>query len=221
MKTNLLNLYYYFKFDYKNAGNIYFLPLFILLISVLVLFLDKKDNEQIYNIVIAFQGTYLPVSGWALMYRIKEVYEEGAYEVLIPYYAKNIIFDISRYYALHLIGIVLWIICFSIKYDISIIWPINIVHFLLLSLFFMLFGTVLMVVIKNIEFSLTIFFIYVIIEVATLGEYMPWPHVFLFQNPFWQPTIQVKLIMILLYIILMFVITVVMIRKNERRHSPN
>lgn len=221
MKTKFLNLYYYFKFDFKNAGIIFFLPLFIWIISVLVLLLDTKDHEQIYNIVIVFQGTYLPVSGWALMYRLKEVYEEGAYEVLTPYYAKNILFDISRYYGLHLIGIFLWIACFSIKYDISILWPINIVHFLLLSLFFLLFSSVLMVLIKNIEFSLTIFFIYVIIEVATLGEYMPWPHIFLFHNPLWEPFIQYKIIMIVLLIILMFVITIVKIRKNENRHSPN
>lgn len=58
------------------------------------------------------------------------------------------------------------------KYGMTSLSGINVIHFMILVLFYMLFGTSLIVLIKNIEISLTIIMIYTVLEVLTLGEFI-------------------------------------------------
>ena len=218
MTKRLKHIYFFFKFDLKTSGFIFFLPIIMLAASVFQLLIQNSQQEtDIYNSIILFQGIYIPFAGWGLMYRLKEMYEDGASETLIPYYSSNLIFDISRYLTIHLIGTIIWCLLFAIKYNINIIWPINIIHFFLLTLLFMFLGTALISAIRNIEFSLTILFIYLVIEIATLGEYMPWPHVFIYQSGVWDIGLKIKFIFISIYIIILFCTTLIYIKRNTSK----
>ncbi|TCT17503.1 hypothetical protein EDD68_13122 [Melghiribacillus thermohalophilus] len=216
MKKKLEKIYILFKFDFKTSGFLFFLPLVMWMVSIFQLMIQHSQQaNDIYNSIIVFQGIYIPFAGWGLMYRLKEMYEDGASDTLKPYYRSNLIFDINRYLSIHLMGTIIWCLFFSMKYNISIIWPIHMIHFFLITLLFMFLGTALVVTIKNIEFSLTIFFIYLIIEFATLGEYMPWPHVFIFQNAVWDTQLKIKFISISTYIIILFCTTLIFINRDS------
>nr|MBO2482760.1 hypothetical protein [Bacillaceae bacterium] len=216
MTKKLENLYFLFKIDFKQAGSVFFFPAIMWLVSVLQLIMQNPPNESDrLNSIILFQGIYLPFAGWGLMYRLKEIYEDGASETLFPYYRSYLIIDISRYLSIHFIGTMIWCLFFSMKYSFAIIWPIHMIHFFLITLLFMFLGTALILIIKNIEFSLTVLFVYAVIELATLGEYMPWPHVFIFR-PAIMEDIQLiyKLISICIYIVILFFTTLFLIRKS-------
>ncbi|RKO62450.1 hypothetical protein [Caldibacillus debilis] len=141
MTKKLENLYLLFKIDFKQAGSVFFFPAIMWLVSVLQLIMQNSQNESDrLNSIILFQGIYLPFAGWGLMYRLKEIYEDGASETLFPYYRSNLIIDISRYLSIHFIGTMIWCLFFSMKYSFAIIWPIHMIHFFLITLLFMFLG---------------------------------------------------------------------------------
>jgi membrane protein implicated in regulation of membrane protease activity len=84
-------------------------------------------------------------------------------------------------------------------------------------LFYMFFGTSLIVLIKNIEISLTIIIIYTVLEVVTLGEFMPWPHIFLFEPPVWDLFLLRKFVILSITVIVLMFTTVVFIQRADRK----
>ncbi|KGX86071.1 hypothetical protein N784_05785 [Pontibacillus litoralis JSM 072002] len=220
MKNKLVKILLLFKFDLKNTGVIWFFPLVMWVISVIYLILQVPiDQSSIYNSIIMFQGFYVPFIGFGIMFRLKELYEDGASESLMPYYTLNLPLDIVRYLLLHFFGVIIWCLVFSIKYDINLIWPINIIHFFLLSILFIFFSTTLIITIKHIEFSLTVLLTYVVIEMATLGEFMPWPHVFIFDQVSLYPELRLKFVFICFYIICLVCATGILIKRDSTKKT--
>lgn len=217
MKNYVQSVYMYFQFDRKTMGFLFFVPLLMFVLSLfMILFIDRGETG-LYNHIIVIQGVFIPFSCWCLMYRLSEMYEEGAQETLAPYYSKRFILDFIRYFMTNLIGVFLLVSVFVLSYGANELQTLNIVHFIILVLFYMFFGTTLIVLIKNIEMSLTIILIYTVLEVVTLGTFMPWPHIFLFEPPIWEPFLMTKFILLTITVFVLMVVTFVYIKRTDRK----
>ena len=80
--------------------------------------------------------------------------------------------DFFQYLIVNIIGVFHLCTVFVMKYGMTSLSGLTVIHFMILVLFYMLFGTSLIVLIKNIEISLTIIMIYTVLEVLTLGEFI-------------------------------------------------
>lgn len=211
------NIFYLFYFDFKTMGLTFFVPILAFLFTTLFIIISK--SHQIETDIIIIQGLFIPFTSWALMYRLNELYEEGAQETLIPYYSRTFIYDALRYLTINAFSILLLSSLLMMKFGKNSLSNINLIHFFLLIFFFLFLGTALMVLSKNVELSLTIIFIYSIIEVVTLGEFMPWPHIFIFDSPSFNIFIFIKFITLFISIIILFLITIVFLRKLDSNIS--
>lgn len=215
MKYFLNNLYDIFLFDRKTMGFTFFVPTLMFSFSLFLILFVTREPSDIYSNIIIIQGVYIPFSCWRLMYRMSEMYEEGAQETLVPYYSNRFIYDFFRNFVVHLFGVSFLCFIFVLKYELSSLLIINMVHFVIILLFYMFLGTTLIVLIKNIVISLTIILIYTVLEVVTLGEFMPWPHIFLFTLPVWDPILSVKFMILSVTVITLISITTIFIKKTD------
>lgn len=214
MKDFAESIYLSFLFDRKTMGVTFFVPAFIFSIVLLLILIVPRGTSDSYNNVILIQGGFIPFSGWWLMYRLSEIYEEGAQETLAPYYSKRFMVDFLRYYVLNALAICLLGAVLVMRHGIDVLPLVNFIHFFLLLLFFMWLGTFLIVIIKNIEIALTIVLIFTVLEVATLGEYMPWPHIFLFEYPVWDPVLANKFIVLSIAILVLTIPTITYLKRT-------
>ena len=151
------------------------------------------------------------------MYRLSEMYEEGAQETLVPYYSKRFGINFFRYFIINIIGVFLLCTAFVLKYGMSSLSALNVIHFMILVLFYMFFGTSLIVLINNIEISLTIIFIYTVLKVVTLGNLCHGRTSFYFQPPVWDPFLLRKFVILLITVIVLMFTTVIFIRRADRK----
>lgn len=215
MKDFIESMYLSFLFDRKTMGFTFFVPVFIFLMALfLILFVPRVQSDS-YNNIILIQGSFIPFSCWWIMYRLSEMYEEGAQETLVPYYTKRFRIDFLRYYLLNAAGILLLGAVLVLKQGIDVLPLINFIHFFLLLLFYMSLGTFLIVLTKNIEIALTIVLIFTVLEVATLGEYMPWPHIFLFEYPVWDPIMVNKFLVLSIAILALTIFAITFLKRTE------
>ncbi|WP_100012144.1 hypothetical protein [Lentibacillus sediminis] len=217
MKHFIENIFLSFRFDMKTMGVIFFVPVVMFAFSLSIIVLAPGIVDDRYNNIVVIQGLFIPFSCWWILYRLSEMYEEGAQETLVPYYSKRFPVDFFRYFFLHVIGLAVLCSILIIKYDASILTGINVLHFIILTLFYMLLGTSLIVLIKNVEISLTIIMIYTVLEVITQGDYMPWPHVFLFDPPINGPFLPIKLSVLGVAVIVLMVVTLIFIRRADKK----
>jgi len=214
MKDFAESIYLSFQFDRKTMGVTFFVPAFVISIVLLLILIVPRGTSDSYNNVILIQGGFIPFSCWWLMYRLSEIYEEGAQETLAPYYRKSFIVDFLRYYVLNALGICLLGAVLVMRHGIDTLPLVNFIHFFLLLLFFMWLGTFLIVLVKNIEIALTIVLIFTVLEVATLGEYMPWPHIFLFEYPVWDPILANKFTVLSIAILVLAIPTITYLKRT-------
>ena len=217
MKKFIDNIYAFFLFDRKTMGFTFFVPIIMLVFSLFLIVFIPREQTGYYNNIIVIQGVYIPFSCWCLMYRLSEIYQEGAQETLIPYYTKHFLKDFFRYFVVNILGVFLLCTTFVMKYGMNSLPVLNIIHFIIIILFYMFLGTALMVLIKNIEISLTVIVIYTVLEVVTLGEFMPWPHIFLFSPPILEPILYMKFTILSISIFVLLCITFVFIRSADRK----
>ncbi|WP_407271809.1 hypothetical protein [Radiobacillus sp. PE A8.2] len=217
MKNYIESIYAIFLFDRKAMGLTFFIPSVMFLFALFLILFVPREISGIYNNIIVIQGVFIPFSCWCLMYRLSEMYEEGAQETLVPYYSKRFIIDFGRYFIVNILGVFLLSLVFVLKYGISSLLLLNVIHFFLLVLFYMLFGTTLIILLKNIEISLTIIIIYTVLEVVTLGKYMPWVHIFLFEPPIWNPFLTSKLIILSITVVVLMFTTIIFIKRADRK----
>lgn len=216
MKISFENLYLSFRFDQKTMGLTFYIPIIMFMISLLIILTPQLVSDAYSNIIV-IQGLFIPFSSWWVIYRLGEIYEDGAQETLIPYYSKRFLNDFFRYFAVNMAGVLILCSIFVVKYDDNLLASLNIIHFIILILFFMLLGSSLIVLIKNVEISLTIIMIYTVLEVITQGDYMPWPHVFLFDPPIWTPILSTKFTVLSLTVIILMAVTMTSIGRADRK----
>lgn len=67
-------------------GLTFFVPAVMFSLSLLLILFVPREEDDIHSNIIIIQGFFIPFTCWCLMYRLSEMYEEGAYETLVPYY---------------------------------------------------------------------------------------------------------------------------------------
>lgn len=154
---------------------------------------------------ILVQGLVVPISSWHLLALYSSLYEEGAKETLIPLHRKKLIHDLFRYAVLHG-GVLLLFVVYLHKTDMPIFdTPILLAHLVLLFLFYQLIAVAILTLIKNLELTVAIIATYTFTEVVTQGTFMPWPHLFVFQEPYYGLEFNLKFIFLAAGILLSIV----------------
>lgn len=173
-----------FAFDRKSMKGVFYVPFIMWAVAFLGILFYASIEKEYYMHFILVQGIFLPSCCWHLVYRYSELLEYGAEDTLFPYYRKWFLHDIARYvilYSLLMIGLLLLIV---IKGGVAIFDTITLAHLPVLLLFYLFSGLALLFVMKSVEVTLAILFIYTVIEVVTLGQSgMPWPQIFIFLPP--------------------------------------
>lgn len=92
-------LKHHFHFDIYLLKGIYIIPFAGYLLTMVLMLL--KYPEASYLPYILLQGIAIPVAGLHLVFLYSSIYDDGATDTLIPYYRKNIVYDLLRYGLLH------------------------------------------------------------------------------------------------------------------------
>ncbi|WP_017729559.1 hypothetical protein [Halalkalibacterium ligniniphilum] len=172
-----------FIFDLKLLRYLYIFPFLFYGLSFFLILLFGERFDDPFMPYISVQGLAVPMAGWHLVFIYNSVFEEGSKETLIRYYRKNIIFDITRHFLLHGIFIsLLTSLTISLK-GIDFFSGVLFVHLLMLYIFFLLIGIAILSATESLDITLAIIAAYTFIEVITQGTFMPWPHLFIFEEP--------------------------------------
>lgn len=178
--TKLIHL---FRFDLKLLRYFYSFPFVAYALCVLLMFIFDARSDSQFMPYIVVQGIAVSIAGWHLIFLYSSLYEEGAKETLIAYYRKVLIIDILRYALLHaififlLVGLTVWM------NGADFFTSTLILHLILLFVFYQLVGLAILSATNSLDLTLAIIVTYTFMEVATQGTFMPWPHLFLFEEP--------------------------------------
>lgn len=176
-------LKHFFLFDLRSAGIAFYVPLLVWLISLIMILKFGDDPATYYSAFIVIQGIYIPFCCWHVIFRYNEVLQMGAQDTLSPYYRKWVVFDVIRYSSIYLIGLILLVATVWMTIGDVIFTLINLVHFPILLIFYVLVGLAAILYLKSVEVALTVISIYTVTEVITQGTFMPWPRIFFFVPP--------------------------------------
>lgn len=166
----------------KLLGFLYYFPFVLYIMTALLILFVKTENPYINYIFL--QGVAISMSGLHLVLLYSSLYEDGATDTLKYYYRKVVVLDIIRYFIIHSVCNSLLFTLIIGKYGTSFITGKLIIHLFLLFIFFQLIGLALLMATKSIEISISFIVSYTLVEILTLGTFMPWPHLFLFKEPF-------------------------------------
>lgn len=176
-------LKHFFLFDLKSMGIAFYVPHLVWLVSLLMILNFGDDPATYYSTFIVIQGIYIPFCCWHVIFRYNQVIQMGAQDTLLPYYRKWVVFDVIRYSSMYFIGQILLVVTVWITIGDAIFTLINLIHFPILLIFYVLVGLTAILYLKSVEIALTFISIYTVTEVITQGTFMPWPRIFFFVPP--------------------------------------
>jgi len=127
-----------FEFDRKTMGLTFFVPAVMFSLSLLLILFVPREEDDIYSNIIITQGVFIPFTCWCLMYRLSEMYKEGAQETLVPYYSKRFGMEFFQYLIVNIIGFFHLSTAFAMKYGMTSLSGLYVIHFMILVLFYML-----------------------------------------------------------------------------------
>ncbi|GIN72624.1 hypothetical protein J14TS2_30990 [Bacillus sp. J14TS2] len=193
-------LKHHFQFDIRLLKGIYIIPFVGYLLTLLLMLLSYP--EESYLPYIFLQGIAIPAAGLHVVFLYSSIYDEGAPDTLIPYYKKNIAYDLLRYGLLHgFIILLLTSLLIWVKGS-EFLDMIMVLHLLLLFIFYQLIGLALLTIIKSLEISIAINAIYTVTEVVSLGNFFPVLHLFIFEDFFHDIWLYLKLFLLFIGIVL-------------------
>jgi len=178
--TKIIHL---FKFDIKLLRYLYGFPFVAYALCVLIILFFSGKSGNPFLPYVAVQGIAVPMAGWHLVFLYSSLYEDGAKETLIYYYKRVLVVDITRYALMHaffislLAGLTAWI------NESNFFNGTLIIHLIMLYIFYQIIGIAILSASESLEISLAIIATYTLMEVATQGTFMPWPHLFIFNEP--------------------------------------
>ncbi|SET15407.1 hypothetical protein SAMN05216389_10674 [Oceanobacillus limi] len=176
-------LIHLFLFDIKLLRYLYSLPFVVHILCMILIINFGSSSDSPFTSYTIVQGIAVPIAGWHLVFLYASLYDNGAKEALINYYRKVIIIDIVRYMLLHAIFILL-LIFLTIKINgVEFFNSVLSIHLLILFVFYQIVGIAILSATRSLEISLGIIATYTFMEVVTQGTFMPWPHLFIFEEP--------------------------------------
>lgn len=173
-------LKHHFQFDILLLKGIYIIPFVLYLLTLVLMLLSYPEAS--YLPYIFLQGIAIPAAGLHLAFLYSSIYDDGAMDILIPYYRKNIVYDLLRYGLLHGCVILLLTILLVLVKGTEFFNTSIVIHLLLLFVFYQLIGVALLTIVQSLEIAIAIYAIYTVTEVVTLGNFLPWPHLFILEE---------------------------------------
>ncbi len=170
-----------YKFDIKNMGATFYVPIFIILLQFIYLYWLSKSYIDFQLVMPMFEFFLVPFSCLWVLYLYNDYYESDGGEILFSYpltTSQHGLLRILFMFTLYtLISLPLFIFV-SLKGTVSIV-PI-LLQFVPQFFFFCGLCFLLVTLFKSIGISLCIIAFYVAIEYLTNGEFLPLYHVFYF-----------------------------------------
>ena len=91
-----------FKFDRRNMGTVYYVPLLVWCVSALLIWQASTEIDSYMFSFVVIQGIFIPFSCWHVLFQYSDLFEDGAFETLSPYYQKYVWLDLVSYTLLNL-----------------------------------------------------------------------------------------------------------------------
>lgn len=173
-----------FVFDWKLHGIAILLPLLVFLVLEISALTGSLTIQIIHTV-------FIPWIAWTILLHLHPLFEEGAYETLVPYYRKWISVDTIRFLSVYLTGYLI-LMATILKINFTSVPLIVYVHHILLLVLFLFAGMSLMLWTRKFEYVIAIVLMYTLLEVVTKGQFMPWPHVFELDGNMTDPLYQSK-----------------------------
>ncbi|WP_243292180.1 hypothetical protein [Bacillus sp. FJAT-47783] len=178
----MAKLIHLFKFDIKLLRFLYGFPFVAYLLCVLIILVFGGKSDDSFLPYVAVQGIAVPMAGWHLVFLYSSLFEEGAKETLISYYRRVLIIDITRYAIMHAIFISLLASLTAWINKPNFFNSTLIMHLIMLFIFYQIVGIAILSATESLDISLAIIATYTFMEVVTQGTFMPWPHLFIFNE---------------------------------------
>lgn len=179
-------LHHLFMFDWKLHGIAALLPMLVFLVLEVSALSDSLTSGiQIVHTV------FIPCVAWTIMLHLHPLFEEGAYHTLVLQYRKWIWVDAGRFFLVYFGGYIV-LMATILESDFSALPFLVYVHHILLLLLFLFVGMSLMLWTQKFEYALALILMYTLLEIVTKGQFMPWPHVFQFDDNLTDPLYQSK-----------------------------
>ncbi|TCT26380.1 hypothetical protein EDD68_10281 [Melghiribacillus thermohalophilus] len=166
------------KFEIKNMGFHFYLPIIVFLfVSILLIMLPTEQYEIQFFILL--QVLFIPLSAWWSIFLVYELYHHQAEEILIQFYSHKLLINYVKFVSIFLLMLLVTVTLLGVK---SAELNIGELFILLTSQVLVIssFGLLLAIFFKSVETSLMAIIMYVATELITLGDLFPWPHIFYF-----------------------------------------
>ncbi|TYR78880.1 hypothetical protein FZC66_17815 [Priestia megaterium] len=167
-----------FKFEVRNMGVHFCLPIIAFLI-VLTFLLLLPPETYILQQFLLIQVLVIPLSAWCTVFLVYELYHNHAEEILIPFYRNKLFINYAKIIVIFIFMLTSLSMVLGMKAE-----GLDFVELCLLftsqTLVISSFSLLAAVFFKSVEISLMIVIMYVATEVITMGDVMPWPHLFYF-----------------------------------------
>jgi|SRR5699024_6374821 len=206
------NIKHHFTFDVRLLKGIYFIPYIGYIIVFFLMVMGYLNSSDIYLPYIFLQGVAIPISGLHLPFLYSYIYDDGAKATLIPYYKHSIMYDLIRYSLMHGVILLLFISLLIWMNGIAFFNATIITHLLLLFLFYQLVGITLLSIIESLELSIALYATYTLTEVITQGTFLPWPHIFIFEEPF----LNIWLVLTFFFLVLGIILSITQLLRSFR-----
>lgn len=174
------------KFEIKAMGIGFFIPIIIIVASIMHLFYQMKafGVTGIGAIIPKLEFFIIPSIGIWVIYLFYEYYENNNLEVLLSYPIKDSDHTANKIFIFILLFLILLIPIFILG---VILGGVNDVWLLIMQvvpqiIFVAGLITIITVICKNIGVGLSVLIGYTSIELLTEGKVMPWYHLFYFNT---------------------------------------
>lgn len=171
-------------FDWRYQRLFGFIPLVFFCLTVFIVM--KHDLGLNTNIQIV-HALYLPWIAWSAILYFQPLHDTGAYYALIHHYRKWFGFNFMFLFTLYGLGYFSLLLSIDGAFRLIQTYPVILVHHLLILILYWMIGAGLILLLKSFEYAAALVLTYTLIEVVTRGEFMPWPHIFYFNDFYGDP----------------------------------
>ncbi|MCC5892713.1 hypothetical protein [Exiguobacterium sp.] len=198
-------------FDWRYQRLLGYIPL---VFFCLTLFMVTQREFGLNTAIQIVHALYLPWIAWSAILYFQPLHDTGAYYALIHHYRKWFGFNFIFLLTLYVSGYSILILSIDGAFRLIQTYPIIVVHHLLLLTLYWMIGAGLILLLKSFEYAAALVLAYTLIEVVTRGEFMPWPHIFYFNEFYGDPMYVQKIGMLVTISFLFLVLTLIRLFKR-------
>lgn len=187
-------------FDWKYNKILNIVPVIMFGFTFALILISGRD---LHVNLERIQTLYLPWISWSAILYFQPLHDQGAYYTLVPFYRRWFSFNLITLIVIYGVGYLILIISLSGAFELVKTNPIIIIHHILLLFLYWGLGSALILITRSFEYSSSLVFTYTLIESITRGEFMPWPHIFQF-NEFYGDTLYTQKVSLIVVLTIVF-----------------